>query len=508
MKYPATGISHYFRRGGLASDLILWLNAEEGKTLVGSKVSQWDDQTSNANNAVQGTDANRPTDNTTYLTFDGGDFMTIADNSGLDFLQRLSLYSKFSTVSAVNFMGLIDKYDGGDGSGYALFLNASKIPSVTAGFTKTSVTLAADTVVNDGITHEVFGSIECSRKFTNKQFICNGEEPSILKEGGVYYMFYDRYDAGTPNIYVRSSTSPTLEDSTETLLISNRRYCTILKDGSTYRLTVCDANAENIILYTSSTVDSGYSSQGILLTFGGVVDSQAVADPCEIKIGSTYYLYYSAFTAPSVATIAYATSATGAAGSYTKQGTCLSVGADGEFDDTLTADPEVMLMPDGVTYIMFYTGYKASITKQQQGYATSSDGITWTKFANNPIHYFTDPSFEAGLYGPNEPAIYMEDGICRMWYRADNTSDVNFKIGYAQFSMPTTSTINAGSETIVSKIYVDGVLEETDTQIGPLGIDYIKTNNNVVSIGGDGASTLYFVGDIYESKIWNTAQTP
>jgi len=46
--------------GFLLPALSCWLISDAGVTLVGSKVSQWDDQSGNGKNVVQGTDANRP----------------------------------------------------------------------------------------------------------------------------------------------------------------------------------------------------------------------------------------------------------------------------------------------------------------------------------------------------------------------------------------------------------------------------------------------------------------
>ena len=46
--------------GGMA----LWLNSEQGVTITGQGVSRWADQSGNGNDAVQGTDGQRPTYNT------------------------------------------------------------------------------------------------------------------------------------------------------------------------------------------------------------------------------------------------------------------------------------------------------------------------------------------------------------------------------------------------------------------------------------------------------------
>jgi len=485
---------------GTDNDLILWLDANTGKT--GNPISQWNDRSQYVNNATQSTVGLRPADNTTYVTF-ASDAMTCISNTSLNLTHALTYYAKMRTTSITNFLGLIDKFVNASG-GAALFLDTSKRAAITAQFSKTTVSLSGTTAVNDNNIYDIHGTVNCSKKWINKRYICDGEEPSILKEGNTYYMFYDRWDGAQYNIYYRSDTSPYFENSSEILLISNVGYCQVWKDGATYRMVCTDNASHNILLYTSATVNSGYALQGTLVTFGAAYDAVACADPHEIKIGSTYYIYYSAFSAVSTGTIAYATSATGAVGSYTKNGTCVANGTATDFDKKLCADPDVKLLPDNTTYIMFYTGYNDTYLKQTQGYATSTDGITWSKFSGNPIHYFQGESYEVGTYGPNEPFFLLENGIWRCWYRSRNDVAASFKIGYFEFNADTNNLPICGNESIISKIYVNGALQNTSTITGTLGIDYIPATSQDVFIGGDNVSTLYFVGDIYEAKIWNT----
>lgn len=480
--------------------LVLWLDALLKKTIA-TGVSVWGDNSPMGNNTDQSTPANQPVDNTTFLTFDGTDHLIAPTTASLDVKDNLTLFTRFKTSATTNFMGLIDKYIGST-SGYALFLDSSKRATTAYYLQKAGAkTFSGTTVLNNGAIHKVHATIECTRKFRNKRLICNGTEPEVIKIGDTYHMFYGRLQTGVWNIYHRSSTSPYFEGSTETFIVANALYCCVLLDGGTFNLVTTDIANSNFLLYTSTTVDSGYTLVGAILTKGAAWDSFAIADPNLIKIGSTFYLYYSSFTAGTSSTIAYATGTV--LTSLTKQGTCLGNGASNEFDFNLSADPEVKLMPDGTTYCMFYTGYNSANVKQQQGYATSTNGITWTKFSGNPIHYFTGESFENGIYGPNEPSVYFENGLCRMWYRCDNTSGANFKVGYAEWTMVNNNTINAGNEKVETKVYVNNVVEATNTVTGLHSIDYILPSTQNLYIGGDNASTLYFTGDIYEAKVGN-----
>ena len=57
---PVTAPSAVDPLATLGADLKLWLRADVGVTVTGAGVSQWSDQSGNANHAVQATDANRP----------------------------------------------------------------------------------------------------------------------------------------------------------------------------------------------------------------------------------------------------------------------------------------------------------------------------------------------------------------------------------------------------------------------------------------------------------------
>lgn len=88
-----------------------------------------------------------------------------------------------------------------------------------------------------------------------------------------------------------------------------------------------------------------------------------------VKSGSTYYAYYSNSTS-----ILYATSSDGT--TWTAQGTVLT-GSVGKFDANRVWLPRVWI--EGSTWYMLYTGRPTSGGARAIGLATSSDGATWTK---------------------------------------------------------------------------------------------------------------------------------
>ena len=84
-------------------------------------------------------------------------------------------------------------------------------------------------------------------------------------------------------------------------------------------------------------------------------------------------------------------------------------GPSGSWDGTQTRVP--MVWKEGTTdYRMIYTG--AGTTSGQIGYATSSDGINWTKYASNPV--FNDPTW---AHNQTENWGVMKVGSeYQMWY--------------------------------------------------------------------------------------------
>ncbi|MEJ2196191.1 MAG: hypothetical protein P8X73_15210, partial [Ignavibacteriaceae bacterium] len=75
----------------------------------------------------------------------------------------------------------------------------------------------------------------------------------------------------------------------------------------------------------------------------------------------------------------------------------LTRGVNGEWDDVLVANPYVIF--DGTTYHLWYGGYDGS-TGTNIGYATSVDGISWTKYndpaTTSPPYADSDPVLKAG----------------------------------------------------------------------------------------------------------------
>jgi predicted GH43/DUF377 family glycosyl hydrolase len=96
--------------------------------------------------------------------------------------------------------------------------------------------------------------------------------------------------------------------------------------------------------------------------------------------------------------------------------------------DAYTAEGAFILRENGM-YKMWYTGMRTSSGTWAIGYATSPNGINWTKWAGNPIMPAGSASWEAG--GVGDPTIIKEGSTYTMFYDGANATQSILRIGRA-----------------------------------------------------------------------------
>lgn len=190
--------------------------------------------------------------------------------------------------------------------------------------------------------------------------------------------------------------------------------------------------------------------------------------------------------------IGYATSPDGL--TWTKSGSnpIISPGAGGTWDATGVVEPKVIKF--GPTdYRMWYRGFDASNVKKI-GYATSTDGISWTKYGSNPI-------FAAGSSGQWDDGelwafcpLYDRDGIFHAWYIADDGAASTQAIGYA-YSLNGTTWVRGPSNPLLTNLGGANVYSPTDS------IRVYRDGNRVRIVYGDydlsGSPVKRAVGEAY-----------
>jgi predicted GH43/DUF377 family glycosyl hydrolase len=103
----------------------------------------------------------------------------------------------------------------------------------------------------------------------------------------------------------------------------------------------------------------------------------------------------------------------------------IMTGIPGEWDQDI--GPCTVLFYDD-TYHLWYIGYNNS--KQSCGYATSPDGITWTRYANNPVMLpGTEGEWDSQYI--TDCHVVKLDTIFHMWYTGSAPNNTVFRIGHA-----------------------------------------------------------------------------
>ncbi|MBM3235841.1 hypothetical protein FJZ31_06035 [Candidatus Poribacteria bacterium] len=242
----------------------------------------------------------------------------------------------------------------------------------------------------------------------------------------------------------------------------------VIKDGNTFRLwysaTPAGVTGPNgsAIGYATSVDGINWDRQSspvIQRGPAGEWDSDLIAPSAVIKEGNTFKMWFDGsmgnFPSPRTAMVGYATSTDGihwtkyndpatTAPPFQFSDPVLQTGAPGAFDAPNIHTPSVLKTASG--YEMWYTGYG---DLGQIGYATSKDGIHWTKYSGNPV--LRVPGAVASEF--MAPSVILDAGQYRMWY-------CDFQVDYPFASFIRYAT--AGDQgTVISTVDKRGKLTTT-----------------------------------------------
>lgn len=160
----------------------------------------------------------------------------------------------------------------------------------------------------------------------------------------------------------------------------------------------------------------------------GSWDADGVGMPSVLIDGGIYKMWYLGLNYDAhIIGIGYATSSNGVSWTKYTGNPVLSPGF-AQWDHGLSAG---WVIYDGTRYKMWYTG-NDPLGTSRIGYATSPDGISWSKYAGNPI-------FDTGAPGEWDesdvgiPSILFDGSSYEMWYSGMSSSNI-LRIGYATSS--------------------------------------------------------------------------
>jgi predicted GH43/DUF377 family glycosyl hydrolase len=162
-------------------------------------------------------------------------------------------------------------------------------------------------------------------------------------------------------------------------------------------------------------------------------DGERIGDPWVIHDEGIYKMWYTCQNRPEIVYgIAYATSPDGV--SWTKHTEPVLLASGDGPDSGTVRDPSVLRTDRG--YEMWYRGIGESL-EWTVCYATSADGITWTRYPENPVLRGDPGSWDERIWFPR---VLAEEGRYSMWY----TSADDDEIGYAYLPIGQCFTIAAG----------------------------------------------------------------
>ena len=156
----------------------------------------------------------------------------------------------------------------------------------------------------------------------------------------------------------------------------------------------------------------------------GAWDDAEIVNSNVLFVGTEYHMWY-AGSDGSNRRIGYATSPDGIVWTKYPGNPVLDLGPSGSWDDVEVPSPSVIF--DGIEYKMWYSGMDGS--SYRIGYATSLDGIEWTKYPGNPV-LDLGPSGAWDSGGVVVPYVLLDATEYKMWYSGYQYS-YHWNIGYA-----------------------------------------------------------------------------
>jgi predicted GH43/DUF377 family glycosyl hydrolase len=203
---------------------------------------------------------------------------------------------------------------------------------------------------------------------------------------------------------------------------------TVLKEGSLYKMWYTGGDGvTSRIGYATSPNGLTWTKYGgnPVLSPSGSWETRGIIGASVISDTGLYKMWYTGFNSSGIGRIGYATSPDGVA--WTKYGgnPVLDIGPAGSWEDAYVLGPTVL--KEGSAYHMWYEGNDGETTRI--GHATSGDGITWVKDAANPV-LDLGPSGGWDWLSAYSPHVVKLGTQFMLWY-SGKTLPLAWQTGYA-----------------------------------------------------------------------------
>ncbi len=225
-----------------------------------------------------------------------------------------------------------------------------------------------------------------------------------------------------------------------------------------------------------------------------------------VKVDDTYHLFFNGqeegASFPNAYDIGHATSPDGIDWEMDPANPVLTRGAAGEWDDDSLWGAGVI--HDASGFRLWYQGGGEEV--YAVGYATSPDGSTWTKYADNPIMDPGPPgSFDDGAVMPN--TVMVRDGLYQMWYTStrdyETVGEWVWRIGYAEsddglsWTRRSELVLESAGELVAPSVLFDGSMYH-------MWYEHIGTSNIGIryAVSMDGANWTNYLANFVLGGEW------
>ena len=303
---------------------------------------------------------------------------------------------------------------------------------------------ASPTKADDSALFKIYGSTPVVNHGASGTWNFTYTDPgAIVFHDGLFHMFYNGFNGWPAPVQIGYATSPdgytwTKQGDVPVLETKQVSYAKVAalassvivdKDGTwvmyfyTYEGYLSPGSPGRIGRATAAKPTGPWTvdSTPVLEPGGaGTWDEQRVDVPSVIRTDTGYVMYYGGSDAKNNLMIGMATSTDGINWTkykdtspasdtrFAESTPILRAGEKGSWDANLVHQPRVVLTPDG--WVMLYRTVKFGTPSTiALGYATSTDGKSWTKATGNPIlkaseilskrgFWFTGLAYNAGKY--------------------------------------------------------------------------------------------------------------
>lgn len=196
----------------------------------------------------------------------------------------------------------------------------------------------------------------------------------------------------------------------------------VLFDGTTYHMWYVSSDSWIGLGYATSTNGVNWTKHVTNPVFEvgpeGIWENATPTVSSIVLIDNTFHMWYGIWDETNCF-IGYATSPDGITWTKHDSNPVFEPGPEGAWDDEGVLQSKV-IYKDGI-YYMWYTGWDG--TTDRMGYATSSDGVNWTKYAGNPV-LDIGPIDSWDAKGISSSSVVFNGTYYEMWYEGGDSLQV------------------------------------------------------------------------------------